>query len=205
MKTTPNHLLCNLIGVSIAIHAIALTVWFSSFDTNLDKSMYHSIKISLTKFEPKSEVTHYHDKNNSKITNTTAIKTIRKNSNITNSRTKQQQQKIVHSSNFEKPDTIKKSGTITNPILNKLLFQAINNQKQYPRSALRMRQEGSVRISFDLRKNGSIDKLSINQSSGINALDRAAINAIKQIQPFTHAKQYIASMESFTLNIEFKL
>ena len=107
--------------------------------------------------------------------------------------------------NAEQLNNSEQSENKTSPVLNQLLFEAINNQKQYPRSALRMRQEGSVRVSFDLRKNGSIDKLAINQSSGINALDIAAINAVKNIQPFTHAKQYIASMESFSVSIKFKL
>ena len=65
MKTTPNNLMRNLIGASIAVHAIALTVWFSSFDTNTEQSMSHSIKISLAKFEPESAEPQKHDKNNS--------------------------------------------------------------------------------------------------------------------------------------------
>ena len=206
MKTTPNNLMRNFIGASIAVHVIALTVWFSNFDTNIEKSMSHSIKISLTKFEPKSAAPQKHNKNNSKINNTTVKNTIEKHSKVTNSHN-MQQQRITRSSNSEKPDILEQSetGTRTSPILNKLLFQAINNQKQYPRSALRMRQEGSVRISFDLRKNGSIDKLAIHQSSGSHALDKAAVNAVKNIQPFTLAEKYITSMESFTLNIQFKL
>jgi len=89
--------------------------------------------------------------------------------------------------------------------LNKLLHTAINNNKHYPLSALRLNKEGTVKLTFNLLKNGNINELKVINSSGYHALDNAALKAVKTIQPFIPARQYIASVENFLLDIRFQL
>lgn len=90
-------------------------------------------------------------------------------------------------------------------ILYNLLHTAINEHKYYPLSALRMQQQGKVRISFRLFNNGNLDEVEVSQSSGYHSLDNAALLAVKSIQPFHPAAEYIASVENFQLDIIFRL
>ena len=90
-------------------------------------------------------------------------------------------------------------------ILHNLLNNAINQHKHYPLAALRLHQQGKVRISFKLLNNGNVDNLEIAQSSGYHSLDNAALLAVKKIQPFHPAADYIASAKDFKLDILFQL
>lgn len=89
--------------------------------------------------------------------------------------------------------------------LYKLLYSAINQQKHYPLSALRMKQQGKVRVSFRLFNNGNLDDVEVSHSSGYRSLDNAALLAVKRIQPFHPAADYVASAKDFQLDIIFQL
>ncbi|MSN95810.1 energy transducer TonB [Campylobacter sp. FMV-PI01] len=62
--------------------------------------------------------------------------------------------------------------------LNGLIYQAILKHKTYPDRAKKMRAEGRVIITFQLRNKNSFEILKIKQSSGIKILDEHALKII---------------------------
>lgn len=84
-----------------------------------------------------------------------------------------------------------------------LLHSAIDGGKRYPLSALRMGREGSTRIAFELAPDGQLEKLNIASSSGYSVLDRAAMAAVKGIEPFTIAMDFIQRPEAFEIDVVF--
>jgi len=97
-----------------------------------------------------------------------------------------------------------KSGKEKN-VLNTLLYSAINANKHYPVSALRLQREGTVSIVFKLMNSGEINTLGVSRSSGYNSLDHAALIAVKRIQPFHPAKEYISNAQQFNVDVVFQL
>ena len=89
--------------------------------------------------------------------------------------------------------------------LQRLLLAEINLHKHYPLSALRMGQQGTARVGFRLRKNGYIDALAVLRSSGHESLDRAALSAINDIQPFTPADRLLTKAADMQIDIVFQL
>jgi len=88
--------------------------------------------------------------------------------------------------------------------LNHLLHSAIDRHKRYPLSALRLGREGTARVNFRLFHDGRIDMLSLSRSSGVRALDRAALAAVQSIEPFTQATHYIPGSERFEVDVVFR-
>lgn len=52
--------------------------------------------------------------------------------------------------------------------------------RKYPTMAVRLKQEGSVRVSFRLKENGSVEDVRIVNSSGFEILDQDAIALIEK-------------------------
>lgn len=86
-----------------------------------------------------------------------------------------------------------------------LLHQAIDRTKRYPLSALRLGREGSARIDFRLGPDGRIEDLSIDNSSGIHALDVAAYRAVQDIAPFPEAHRYLERAQRFQVDVVFRI
>jgi TonB family protein len=89
--------------------------------------------------------------------------------------------------------------------LQRLLLAEINLHKHYPLSALRMGQQGTARVGFRLQKNGYIDALAVLHSSGHESLDRAALEAINDIQPFAPADRLLTKTADLQIDIVFQL
>jgi protein TonB len=62
--------------------------------------------------------------------------------------------------------------------------QKIQENKKYPRWALRAKHQGIVRIVFDVLPSGEVKGLNILQSTGFNELDKEALDAVKRASPF---------------------
>ncbi len=62
--------------------------------------------------------------------------------------------------------------------------QEIQQEKQYPRWALRAGHEGEARIAFNVSSSGHIKDLKLIQSSGFEELDKEALDAVKRAAPF---------------------
>jgi len=58
--------------------------------------------------------------------------------------------------------------------------QKSNPPPVYPRTALRLRQEGTVMLALLVRADGSADEVSLKTSSGYTRLDKAALKAVKR-------------------------
>jgi protein TonB len=89
--------------------------------------------------------------------------------------------------------------------LTKLLHGAINRHKQYPRTALRMAWQGTASIGFLLQRDGQLASLTLLHSSGYNSLDRAALQAVRNISPFEPAQQYLQNAQTFKVDVVFNL
>jgi len=62
------------------------------------------------------------------------------------------------------------------------LQQELTKYFYYPKSAQRKNWQGLVILSFTIMPDGIIHKIEINKSSGYDALDHAAISALKEIK-----------------------
>lgn len=54
----------------------------------------------------------------------------------------------------------------------------------YPRKARRRGIEGTVHVRFDIQRDGRVDGLAVQRSSGHAMLDRASVKTIERAQPF---------------------
>lgn len=86
------------------------------------------------------------------------------------------------------------------------LQRLIAQQKTYPARARRQHKEGTVIVSFTISPNGTINQISIKQSSGNNILDNAALKTIRRTSgrlafpPTIQRKQW-----QFTLPLVYQL
>ena len=86
-----------------------------------------------------------------------------------------------------------------------LLHRRISDKKEYPYLARRQRREGIATVAFVLHPNGKIENAHLVSSSSAATLDRAAISAVKKIEPFAVARDYLKQSEEFQVDIEFEL
>ncbi len=86
-----------------------------------------------------------------------------------------------------------------------LLHRRISDNKEYPYLARRQRREGVATVAFVLHPDGTIENAHLVSSSHAVALDRAALTAVEQVEPFDVAKQYLEKSEAFQVDIEFDL
>ena len=84
--------------------------------------------------------------------------------------------------------------------------QKIQEERRYPRWALRLGREGAVRISFILLSSGEIEDVRLLGSSGIDELDTEAIDAVKRASPFLPFPDNFAKSElQFEIDIVFRI
>jgi len=82
-------------------------------------------------------------------------------------------------------------GGISEKDMKKILgrfFQRVGKQiaraKVYPDFARRMGYQGKILVAFEIGREGQLLSLSVNQSSGIEILDEAALEAVKEAGPY---------------------
>jgi TonB family protein len=86
-----------------------------------------------------------------------------------------------------------------------LLHSSISDNKKYPYLAQRQRREGITTIAFVLHPNGTIENTRLINSSQTGSLDRAALSAVKGIEPFIVAKKYLEQSKEFRIDVVFDL
>ena len=86
-----------------------------------------------------------------------------------------------------------------------LLHSRIADNKKYPYLAKRQRREGVTTVAFVLHPSGMIEDMHLINSSQTTALDRAALFAVKGIEPFIPAQNYLKQAETFKVDVVFKL
>ncbi len=69
--------------------------------------------------------------------------------------------------------------------------QKIQQEKQYPRWALRAKHQGIVRLAFDVLPTGQIGSLVLAQSSGFEGLDNEALAAVERASPFSAFPKFL--------------
>src|SRR5699024_5493814 len=80
-----------------------------------------------------------------------------------------------------------------------------NTPPTYPRSALRRREEGTVKLKILVTPQGTAGKVEVVSSSGSKALDRAAVETVKKWH-FKPAKRGSTPIAGYALQtINFKL
>lgn len=91
------------------------------------------------------------------------------------------------------------------------LFKAIVGSKirskvKYPQNCRRLGIEGSVRLKFEINSGGTAAGIEITRSSGNRDIDAAAVEAVKNGEPFLPYPRDIAKKSlSFVLPLNFKL
>ena len=86
-----------------------------------------------------------------------------------------------------------------------LLHSSISDKKSYPYLARRQRREGTTTVAFVLHPDGTIENAQLINSSRTVALDRAALSAVKDIEPFEVAQKYLEKAEEFRVDVVFNL
>ena len=77
--------------------------------------------------------------------------------------------------------------------------QKIQEEKTYPRAALRIGYQGEARIAFKVLPSGRIEDLRLVQSSSFNALDQEALDAVRRASPF---RTFPADLKESEIEIE---
>ncbi|CDG23328.1 conserved protein of unknown function [Xenorhabdus poinarii G6] len=83
------------------------------------------------------------------------------------------------------------------------LRQEIERHKRYPRKAKRMKQQGTVTINFTLSDDGTLTAAKVVNSSGNDALDNAALDAVERANSVGAKPTDIPP--DVTLQLDFKL
>lgn len=105
----------------------------------------------------------------------------------------------------EQVDTRSTSSIAQNHSILELLHTSISEHKQYPYLARRQRREGVATIEFILNPDGSINNPRLLNSSRTRSLDKAALDAVRGIEPFMPAKDYITAPEAYRVDVVFNV
>ena len=83
--------------------------------------------------------------------------------------------------------------------------QKIQEEKAYPRAALRIGRQGAARITFKILSSGRVKDLQLLQSSGFNELDQEALDAVRRASPFLSFPEDLKQLEvQIEVDIVFK-
>lgn len=72
-----------------------------------------------------------------------------------------------------------------------IIRDMIEKSKRYPLLARRRGIEGTTLVRFKLKKDGSLESVGLEKSSGKGILDRESINTIKRAAPFPYIKGWV--------------
>jgi protein TonB len=85
------------------------------------------------------------------------------------------------------------------------VLAAISAHKTYPPAARRTGREGGVRVGFRVDGNGAVSNIEVVSSSGSDALDRAAVQAVEGSSPLPSPPAELGESLSLVLTIVFSL
>ena len=84
--------------------------------------------------------------------------------------------------------------------------QKIQEEKAYPRAALRVGYQGAARIAFRVLPSGRIEDLRLIQSSSFKDLDQEALAAVRRASPFRTFPEDLKESEiEIEVDIVFKI
>ncbi|MGB0866049.1 MAG: energy transducer TonB [Granulosicoccaceae bacterium] len=86
------------------------------------------------------------------------------------------------------------------------LLQEITKHRKYPRQARRKRSQGVVLVFFVLQRNGDVSELRVLEGSGIKSLDKAALDAVRNVGQFPPFPAGVERAQwEFEFPVHFKL
>lgn len=65
-----------------------------------------------------------------------------------------------------------------------LLRMRVEALKSYPRTARERGHHGAVKVRFQMRQDGTVENLKVHTGSGVDELDRSALQAVRKATPF---------------------
>ncbi len=84
--------------------------------------------------------------------------------------------------------------------------QKIQEEKTYPRAALRIGYQGNARIAFKVLSSGRVEDLRLIRSSKFRSLDQEALDAVRRASPFlAFPKEFEESEIEIEVDIIFKI
>ncbi|MEZ2146275.1 TonB family protein [Bradyrhizobium sp. DN5] len=83
----------------------------------------------------------------------------------------------------------------------RMLFARLQIEKSYPRQAAHDKVEGTTELSFRISRWGLLAASSVKTSSGSAMLDEAALNTLKQAQPFPPLPPGSKPVEAFVISL----
>lgn len=86
----------------------------------------------------------------------------------------------------------------------KILHAAIAAKEIYPESALLFHQQGTVTLGMLIDPIGNISHLTVLQSSGFQAIDRAALQAAASVTSLPAASQFLKRPQFFSIDVIFQ-
>jgi TonB family protein len=78
------------------------------------------------------------------------------------------------------------------------------NALDYPPTAKTLKQKGKVTVSFSVDQDGRVESIDLEESSGFEVLDRAAMDHIKKVAPFPKPPEHLAPYDC-KISFNFKL
>ncbi len=160
--------------ISIAIHsAWILTVFFGSQKKDKNGFVTLTTPIEITP-ETRLNRQNSHPSSFSKKTKLKEDTPIEREKKITSN------EGSSDSSGTRTDLSSNQSSTLLNDYL-ATLFQFINTQKDYPKSALFRKEQGRVLIALTIDSNGVISELSVIEPSPFEALNQSALDTTKKI------------------------
>ncbi|MFA5167359.1 MAG: energy transducer TonB [Candidatus Omnitrophota bacterium] len=84
--------------------------------------------------------------------------------------------------------------------------QKIQEERAYPRAALRVGRQGVVRISFKVLSSGLVKDLRLIQPSSLQEFDREALDVVRRASPFPKfSEDFNAAEVEIEVDIVFKI
>jgi protein TonB len=86
-----------------------------------------------------------------------------------------------------------------------IIFAQIESKKRYPKKALRFRQEGSVKVSFSILKDGTLQAFKIIEQSEYNIFNKAVKKIFKKLKKFPAPPHEIGVPVDITITIKYDI
>lgn len=121
---------------------------------------------------------------------------------------KPKKKKVAKKKRNSKPQKTQRANTshaVSTAEINRLYAQVrhrINKHKSYPKTALRRRMQGSVKVSFTILKNGNVSNVRV---SGPKIFHKSARTAVKRAVPFPTKAFKVSLPKSVTITLHYKI
>jgi protein TonB len=104
-----------------------------------------------------------------------------------------------------KPKTSHKGKPQEELIYGQKLQAFIEKNRFYPQKALRLKQEGTVKLMITILKNGSFEKVEVIKSSNYKILDKATQQLVSSLKSFQPLPNQNFEKQEFTVPVGYKV